>query len=148
MVQKQQATNPREDSVNLVRALDMRVGLVLRQIRYCPKFEHYVIKRLNSRRTCHFEHRMARRPSTVSVTSLASSKALLESVRSQDAVSVLSPLASKLPLRVISRSGSLTSSKSQDDVVDFDPDELFAKYTITEVKARQAQLRYSIPHAH
>ncbi|KAH0838019.1 hypothetical protein J3R83DRAFT_6259 [Lanmaoa asiatica] len=83
---------------------------------------------------------MARRPSTVSVASLASSRAPLESFRSPGATSVLSPPASKLP-REISQSGSLTSRRSQDDVVDIEPDELFAKYTIAEVKARQAQLR-------
>ncbi|KAG8219509.1 hypothetical protein J3R82DRAFT_455 [Butyriboletus roseoflavus] len=83
---------------------------------------------------------MARRPSTVSVASLASSRVPLESLRSPSAASVLSPPATKLS-RAISQFSSLTSSKSQDDIVDIEPDELFAKYTIFEVKARQAQLR-------
>ena len=85
---------------------------------------------------------MARRPSTVSVASLASSRTPLESLRSPGAASVLSPPASKL-LRAISQSGSLTST--QDNAVDIEPDELFAKCTIAEVKTRQAQLRYSLP---
>ncbi|KAF8560033.1 hypothetical protein OG21DRAFT_1401009 [Imleria badia] len=80
---------------------------------------------------------MARRPSTVSVASLASSRPPLQPSRSPGAASVLSPSASKVPRSI----SGLTNSKSQDNVVDIEPDELFAKYTIAEVKTRQAQLR-------
>ncbi|KAF8445590.1 hypothetical protein L210DRAFT_3528000 [Boletus edulis BED1] len=80
---------------------------------------------------------MARRPSTVSVASLASSKAPLEPLRSSGAASILSPLASQLP-QTISQSVGV---KSQDNVVDIEPDELFARSTIAEVRTKQAQSR-------
>lgn len=153
MAPKQQAMKLRDDSVYLLRALNsttftQKTGTILAS---CPcnrisalRNQYLVHIRL---RTCHLERCMARRPSTVSVASLASSRAPLESLRSPGAASVLSPSATKIS-RTISQFGSLASSKSQDDVVDIEPDELFAKYTIVEVKARQAQLRYSVSHSY
>ncbi|KAH7930426.1 hypothetical protein BV22DRAFT_1109288 [Leucogyrophana mollusca] len=92
---------------------------------------------------------MARRPSTISVASFASSKGVPGSSKSPappQALSLaLSPSASasKLP-RSASASHStngLYSSKSQNGITHFDPDDLFTKCTIAEVKAKQVQLR-------
>ncbi|KAF9225452.1 hypothetical protein BS17DRAFT_778617 [Gyrodon lividus] len=84
---------------------------------------------------------MARRPSTVSVASLGPSKEPIESLRPSDAAVALSPSTSggKLP-RSILPTGSIASTKPQDDVAGIDPEELFTKHLITEVKAKQIQL--------
>ncbi|KAG1864754.1 hypothetical protein DFJ58DRAFT_714918 [Suillus subalutaceus] len=86
---------------------------------------------------------MARRPSTVSVASFGSIKSLAE-LSHLTSVSTFapSPSALKFPRSVPStHSSSVQSTRVQDETTDIDPDELFAKCTIPEVKAKQVQLR-------
>lgn len=147
-VQKQLAMKPREDNV----CCRERCQISLRRttstcsvyLKIRPLHNQYRIDILQTaddgRRPGHC---MARRPSTMSVASLASPKAQLESLRSPGVASVLSPSANKVP-RTISQPDSLSSSKSKDGITGIQPDELFAKYTIAEVKTRQAQLRYGV----
>ncbi|KAH7908005.1 hypothetical protein BJ138DRAFT_1158672 [Hygrophoropsis aurantiaca] len=89
---------------------------------------------------------MARRPSTISVVSFGSSKGVAASLKSPTtAQASLSPSisVSKLPRSTSSThpTNTLNDSKLQDEIVDLDPDELFTKCTIAEVKAKQVQLR-------
>ncbi|KAG2044453.1 hypothetical protein BDR03DRAFT_849416 [Suillus americanus] len=86
---------------------------------------------------------MARRPSTVSVASFGSIKSLAE-LSHLTSVSTFAPSPSALmfPRSVPStHSPSVQSTRVQDETADIDPDELFAKCTIPEVRAKQVQLR-------
>ncbi|KAG2156643.1 uncharacterized protein EDB93DRAFT_1079446 [Suillus bovinus] len=81
---------------------------------------------------------MARRPSTVSVASFGSIKNLPELSHLTSASTFApSPSALKFPRSV----SSTHFSRVQDGTADIDPDDLFAKYTIPEVRAKQVQLR-------
>ncbi|KAG0707485.1 hypothetical protein DFH29DRAFT_979807 [Suillus ampliporus] len=86
---------------------------------------------------------MARRPSTVSVASFGSIKSLAELSHSTSAATFApSPSALKFPHSVsFTHSSSAQLTRGQDETVDIDPDELFAKCTIPEVRAKQIQLR-------
>ncbi|KAG2062297.1 hypothetical protein BDR06DRAFT_868711 [Suillus hirtellus] len=86
---------------------------------------------------------MARRPSTVSVASIGSIKNLAELSHLTSASTFApSPSAPNFPRSVPSTHfSSVQSTKVQDETADIDPDELFAKCTIPEVKAKQVQLR-------
>ncbi|KAG2155586.1 hypothetical protein DEU56DRAFT_768141 [Suillus clintonianus] len=86
---------------------------------------------------------MARRPSTVSVASFGSIKSLAEPSHSTPASTFApSPLALKFPHSVsFTYSSSVQSTRVQDETADINPDELFAKFTIPEVRAKQVQLR-------
>ncbi|KAG2350807.1 hypothetical protein BDR05DRAFT_869263 [Suillus weaverae] len=85
---------------------------------------------------------MARRPSTVSVASFGSIKSLAEPSHSTSASTFAPPSPLKFPRSVPStHSSSVQSTRVQDETADIDPDELFAKYTIPEVRAKQVQLR-------
>ncbi|KAG1757157.1 hypothetical protein EDB19DRAFT_14932 [Suillus lakei] len=84
---------------------------------------------------------MARRPSTVSVASIGSIKSLAELSHSTLTFAP-SPSALKFPHSVpFTHSSSVQSTRVQDENADIDPDELFAKCTIPEVRAKQIQLR-------
>lgn len=86
---------------------------------------------------------MARRPSTVSVASFGSIKNLAEPSHLTSASTFApSPSAPNFPRSVPSTHfSSVQSTRVQDETADIDPDELFAKCTIPEVKAKQVQLR-------
>lgn len=86
---------------------------------------------------------MARRPSTVSVASFASTKNHAELSHSTlTSTFTLSPSALKFPRSVPStHSSSVQFTRVQDETTNIDPDELFAKCTIPEVRAKQVQLR-------
>ncbi|KIJ22089.1 hypothetical protein PAXINDRAFT_95519 [Paxillus involutus ATCC 200175] len=85
---------------------------------------------------------MARRPSTVSVASLGSSKGPTESLQSSNAaVAVSRSISGGNFIRSIPPTGSVASTKLHDDFAEIDPEELFTKHSITEVKAKQVQLR-------
>lgn len=86
---------------------------------------------------------MARRPSTVSVASFGSIKNLAELSHLTSASTFApSPSAPNFPRSVPSTHfSSVQSTRVQDETADIDPDELFAKCTIPEVKAKQVQLR-------
>ncbi|KAG1754866.1 uncharacterized protein EDB91DRAFT_257088 [Suillus paluster] len=86
---------------------------------------------------------MARRPSTVSVASFASIQSLAESSHSTPAATfVPSPSVLKFPRSVsFTHSSSPQSIRVQDETVNIDPDDLFAKFTIPEVRGKQVQLR-------
>ncbi|KAF9245785.1 hypothetical protein BU15DRAFT_40830 [Melanogaster broomeanus] len=84
---------------------------------------------------------MARRPSTVTVTSPGSSKGPTESLRSPSAAVALSPSTYGGKFHSISQTGSVAFSSQQADITRIDPDELFTKHTIADVKAKQMQLR-------
>jgi hypothetical protein len=86
---------------------------------------------------------MARRPSTVSVASFGSTKNHAELSHSTlTSTFAPSPLALKFPRSVPSTySSSVQSTKVQDETTNIDPDELFVKCTIPEVRAKQIQLR-------
>ncbi|KAG1783507.1 hypothetical protein EV702DRAFT_1194 [Suillus placidus] len=85
---------------------------------------------------------MARRPSTVSVASFGSIKSLAELSHSTSAPTFAPPSPLKFPRSVPStHSSSVQSTRVQDETADIDPDELFAKCTIPEVRAKQVQLR-------
>ncbi|KIJ66282.1 hypothetical protein HYDPIDRAFT_174426 [Hydnomerulius pinastri MD-312] len=84
---------------------------------------------------------MTRRPSTVSVVSLGSLKGLGDNWRPSSATVALSPSSGGKLLRSVSQTGSIVSARPQDGITEIDPDELFTKHTIAEVKAKQIQLR-------
>ncbi|KAH7886120.1 hypothetical protein F5I97DRAFT_1809356 [Phlebopus sp. FC_14] len=81
---------------------------------------------------------MARRPSVASLGSPLGLSDRSRSSSSATALSVLTP-AAKLPHST--SQAPIVSSRPQDDTAVIDPDELFTKYTVAEVKAKQIQLR-------
>jgi hypothetical protein len=90
---------------------------------------------------------MARRPSTVSVISFGSIKGLADVSNPAPAPSFASsPSALKFTRSIpLTHSSSAQSVRTPDEAASIDPDELFAKYTIAEVKAKQVQLRCALP---
>ncbi|OJA19557.1 hypothetical protein AZE42_01458 [Rhizopogon vesiculosus] len=86
---------------------------------------------------------MARRPSTVSVVSLGSIKGLADVSHSTSAPTLApSPSALKFTRSaLLTHPSSAQSIRTQDETAGIDPDELFTKCTIAEVKAKQVQLR-------
>ncbi|OAX43035.1 hypothetical protein K503DRAFT_789797 [Rhizopogon vinicolor AM-OR11-026] len=86
---------------------------------------------------------MARRSSTVSVVSLGSIKGLADVSHSASALTFApSPSALKSTRSVpLIHPSNAQSVRTQNETAGIDPDELFTKCTIAEVKAKQVQLR-------
>lgn len=85
---------------------------------------------------------MARRPSTISTTSLVSSNARVESGPSDYFEGSLSNVNGRA--RLPSRTSPIKLAKYQTDDRPIDPDELFTQCTVAEVKAFQLQLRFEL----